>query len=194
MQSMQRLNIGDAAAAAGVTPKMIRHYESLGLIPAAERTEAGYRLYGEREISMLRFIRQARSLGFSIAQIEQLVSLWRDPGRQSQDVKQVAQRQLQELEERQRELDQMRTTLEQMVAHCRGDHSAHCVILDQLAGAAGPQLTRGPIRTRPALKEMRPGEKRTPTEHRRPQREAPPAPAHLALAAWTQAFSRPSAA
>jgi Cu(I)-responsive transcriptional regulator len=126
---MQLMNIGQAAAAAGVTPKMIRHYETLGLIPEAERTEAGYRLYGEREIAMLRFVRQSRSLGFSMNQIDSLMSLWRDPARRSSDVKRVAMLQLEELEQRQRELDQMRTTLDSLVAQCRGDHTAHCAIL-----------------------------------------------------------------
>lgn len=193
---MQPMNIGEAAAAAGVTPKMIRHYEALGLIPAPERTDAGYRLYGEREISMLRFIRQARGVGFPMQQIEALMSLWRDPGRQSQDVKRVAQQQLQELEERQRELDQMRTTLQQMVAKCPGDHSAHCVILDQLAAAAtGPQPAAAVIQTRPrrTLKEVRPGEHR-PARRAVPQQKAAPAPGHAALSAWAQTLWRPSAA
>lgn len=184
---MTYLNIGDAAAAAGVTPKMIRHYEMLGLIPAAGRTEAGYRLYGERELSMLRFIRQSRGLGFSMQQIEELMSLWRDPGRRSQDVKDVARRQLEELQARQRELDAMRSTLEQMVAECRGDHSAHCVILEQLAVPAGQaQEAR---RARKTLKEVRAGEKRPA----RP-REPAPAPGHVVLAAWTRAFAHPAAA
>lgn len=190
---MQHLNIGDAAAAAGVTPKMVRHYESLGLIPQAERTDAGYRLYGEREIAMLRFIRQARSVGFSMQQIEELMSLWRDPDRQSHDVKKVAQRQLEELAERQRELDQMRATLEQMVSKCRGDESAHCVILDQLASAA-TQAAAGIVRARRALKEVRPGEKRVATERGAQMNERKPAPAHVALSAWAHSFTGSSAA
>lgn len=189
---MQHLNIGDAAAAAGVTPKMVRHYESLGLIPEAARTDAGYRLYGEREIGMLRFIRQARGVGFSMQQIEALMSLWRDPGRRSRDVKQVAQRQLQELAERQRELDQMRATLEQMVAGCRGDQSAQCVILDQLAAPPDP-APAGAIRTRRALKEVRPGQKRSPAVRRIQRQDDQPAKSHTALAAWTHAFATSAA-
>lgn len=185
---MQHLNIGDAAAAAGVTPKMVRHYESLGLMPEAERTDAGYRLYGEREIGMLRFIRQARGVGFSMQQIEALMSLWRDPGRRSQDVKQVAQRQLRELAERQRELDQMRATLARMVAGCRGDHGAECVILEQLAAPANP-APAGAIRTRRTLKEVRPGEKRPPAGRRIQRQDPQPAKTHTALAAWTHAFA-----
>lgn len=190
---MQQLNIGDAAAAAGVTPKMVRHYESLGLIPVVERTDAGYRLYGEREIGMLRFIRQARALGFSMQQIEALMSLWRDPDRQSQAVKQVAQRQLQELAQRQRELDQMRATLEQMVAGCRGDHSADCVILDQLASPGDPEAADA-LHTRRALKQVRPGEKRPATGRRLERQDHKPGSTHVALSAWTHAFATSAAA
>ncbi|MBK0392590.1 MerR family DNA-binding protein [Ramlibacter algicola] len=159
---MQRLNIGDAAAAAGVTPKMVRHYESLGLIPEADRTEAGYRLYGDGEIAMLRFIRQSRTLGFSMEQIGQLMAFWRDPTRRSHDVKQVAQRQLQALLEQQRELDQMRASLEKMVTQCRGDEDAHCVILDGLATAAAPATARNPGQERKrALRVTQPRERRS---------------------------------
>jgi Cu(I)-responsive transcriptional regulator len=187
---MQRMNIGDAAAAAGVTPKMVRHYESLGLIPEAERTDAGYRLYGEREISMLRFIRQARSLGFSMEQIGALMSLWNDPERHSSDVKQVALEQLAGLEERQRELDQMRGTLEELVSRCRGDASAHCAILQTLADAPAPAPLPAPTaaeRSRRALKEVRAGERRPQRERRAPAE--PPASAHAALSAWSRSFA-----
>jgi Cu(I)-responsive transcriptional regulator len=191
---MQHMNIGQAAAAAGVTPKMIRHYESLGLVPEAGRTDAGYRLYGERELSMLRFIRQSRTLGFSMQQIAELMSFWRDPDRRSQDVKDVARRQLEELQERQRELDQMRATLEQMVAQCRGDHGAHCVILDRLAAAAPrPQEERPAVPARRALKQVRAGEKRSTSRPARKRSEAA-APAHVGLSAWAQTFGRATAA
>lgn len=187
---MQMMNIGQAAAAAGVTPKMVRHYESLGLIPEAERTDAGYRLYGAREIAMLRFIRQSRSLGFSMGQIDALLSLWRDPARQSSDVKQVAVRQLADLEQRQRELDQMRATLEGLVAQCRGDQSAHCAILEQLADAPAA-ASASPGRPRKDLKEVRPGERRGPRALR-PARAAvaAAAPAHSALSAWARSFAQ----
>ena len=188
---MQRLNIGEAAAAAGVTPKMIRHYETLGLIPEAERTEAGYRLYGEREIAMLRFIRQARSLGFSMEQIDALLALWRDPARQSSAVKRVAAQQLAELEQRQRELDQMRGTLEGLVAQCRGDQSTHCPILETLADAPLAALVPpGRERARRGLKEVRAGERR-PVRAGRAARApvAAPAPAHAALSAWAHSFA-----
>jgi Cu(I)-responsive transcriptional regulator len=189
---MQLMNIGQAAAAAGVTPKMIRHYESLGLVPEAERTDAGYRLYGEREIAMLRFIRQARSLAFSMEQIDSLMALWRDPARQSSVVKQLALRQLEQLEQRQRELNEMRGTLEGLVAQCRGDHSAHCAILESLAHAPAPALQpAGPERALKALKQVRAGERRAATTRRaaRPEVTAIAAP-HAALSAWAQSFSR----
>jgi Cu(I)-responsive transcriptional regulator len=181
---MQLMNIGDAAAAAAVTPKMIRHYESLGLMPEAERTEAGYRLYGEREVAMLRFIRQSRGLGFSMQQIEALLSLWRDPSRHSRQVKQVAQKQLEELQERQRELDQMRSTLEDLVMQCRGDETAHCAILDNLARAqAVPKGSPG--RAKKSLKVARPGERR-PARPRRERAHTAPQNPHAALVAWSR--------
>ncbi len=188
---MPSLNIGDAAAAAGVTPKMIRHYEALGLIPEAQRTDAGYRLYGEREIAMLRFIRQSRGLGFPIEQIESLLSQWRDPGRHSRQVKEVAARQLAELEERQRELDQMRSSLQQLVARCRGDQSAHCAILETLAAAAAPPAAPAPRPARRALKEVRPGERR-PTRPLARANAPAAAPGHAALSAWTRSLAHPA--
>jgi Cu(I)-responsive transcriptional regulator len=183
---MQSMNIGDAAAAAGVTPKMIRHYETLGLIPEPDRTEAGYRLYGEREVAMLRFIRQSRGLGFSMKQIESLLALWRDDGRESREVKAVALQQLTELEERQRELDQMRSTLQQLVARCSGDHHSHCAILDSLARPAA-QLTMAATVARRGLKEVKAGTRRPAA---RPERiaAARPAPAHAGLVAWTRSI------
>lgn len=188
---MQLKNIGQAAAAAGVTPKMIRHYETLGLIPVPGRTEAGYRLYGEREIAMLRFIRQSRSLGFSMEQIGSLMSLWQDPSRQSGDVKRVALGQLSELEQRQRELDQMRSTLQDLVAQCRGDHSSHCAILETLAHAPTRALApAGPEAARKALKQVRAGERRAPRARHAARPEAAKAvPAHAALSAWARSFS-----
>lgn len=179
---MQPLNIGDAAAAAGVTPKMIRHYESLGLIPEAERTDAGYRLYGERQVAQLRFIRQSRGLGFSIPQIGSLLALWRDEARASSEVKEVASRQLEELDARQRELDQMRETLSTLVARCAGDQGAHCAILDNLAGG---RLADPAHRPR-SLKEVKAGAKRprrsAATAVTRGQATERP---HAALTAWS---------
>ena len=184
---MHAMNIGDAAAAAGVTPKMIRHYESLRLIPEADRTEAGYRLYGESDVAMLRFIRQARALGFPMAQIESLLALWRDGWRRSREVREVALRQLADLAERQREIDQMRGTLESLVARCPGDDNPHCAILESLAGqtAAAPHVASA----RRALKQVRPGQKIATSRPKRPAAPAQPA-GHAGLMAWTRSIAR----
>lgn len=187
---MTLMNIGDAAQAAGVTPKMVRHYESLGLIPEPARTESGYRLYGAREVAMLRFIRQSRGLGFSMKQIESLLALWRDERRESREVKALALRQLAELEQHQRELDQMKATLSELVRHCAGDHEAHCAILERLSGRVeGPaSAVARPVR---ALKQVRPGSR----SKRGPAAPAPaPVPAHQGLVAWSQGFAADASA
>jgi Cu(I)-responsive transcriptional regulator len=178
---MNLMNIGEAAAAAAVTPKMIRHYESLGLIPQADRTEAGYRLYGAREVAMLRFIRQSRALGFSMKQIESLLMLWRDDRRESRAVKALARQQLAELEERQHEIDQMKATLAELVAGCAGDHSSRCAILERLADV--PLAVPRPVTA--TLKRVRPGSSAR-TSRARPAASAPrhTEPAHAALMAW----------
>lgn len=186
---MQAMNIGEAAAAAGVTPKMIRHYESLGLIPAAARTDAGYRLYGEREVALLRFIRQSRGLGFSMQQIDGLLSLWRDPSRRSSEVKQVALQQLEELRERQRELAQMRGVLEALVTQCAGDHNAHCAILDNLAHSTAPAAGEPAAPAKKGRKVARPGTRRAPRAARTPSSPAAVASPHAALTAWSRAFA-----
>jgi Cu(I)-responsive transcriptional regulator len=187
---MTYMNIGQAAAAAGITPKMARHYESLGLIPEAERTDAGYRLYGPREVGMLRFIRQSRDLGFSMKQIEALLSLWRDDRRESREVKQLALAQLAELEERQRELDQMKSTLQHLVEHCAGDTGSHCAILDTLAvatpAAQGERLPRST-----PLKHAKPGSHRASRTRSGTERQTVQ-PAHAALMAWSHSLVRGS--
>jgi Cu(I)-responsive transcriptional regulator len=127
------MNIGETATAAGVSAKMIRHYEQIGLLPAAERSESGYRLYGEREVSVLRFIRQSRRLGFSVAQIAELIGLWSDSQRTSREVKAVAQRHLADLEEKRREIEQMMEGLSVLVQACHGNDQPHCAILDKLS-------------------------------------------------------------
>ena len=131
------MNIGQAAAASGVTAKMIRYYESIGLVPAALRTDSGYRLYGEREIHTLRFIRRARKLGFSLERIAGLLSLWQDGGRASADVKRIALDHVAELEERIRELTEMRDTIATLAACCHGDERPDCPILQGIASGAG---------------------------------------------------------
>jgi Cu(I)-responsive transcriptional regulator len=126
-------NIGVAAERSGVSAKIVRHYESLGLLPAVVRTDAGYRQYGEREVHTLRFIRRARDLGFSMAEIEQLVKLWQNRRRSSADVKRIALAHVADLERRIDEMTAMKRTLERLAKSCHGDHRPDCPILDELA-------------------------------------------------------------
>ena len=130
-------NIGEAARRSGVTAKMIRHYESLGLLKAARRTDAGSRLYDEPDIHTLRFIRRARDLGFSIKEIEQLVGLWQNRRRASADVRRIAQGHITALDAKIQELEGMRRTLQQLVHNCHGDARPDCPILDDLAEETG---------------------------------------------------------
>jgi Cu(I)-responsive transcriptional regulator len=133
----QALNIGTAAKASGVSAKMIRHYEEIGLIPKARRTYSGYRTYSEKELHMLRFIRQARQLGFSIKQIEALLGLWQNRRRASATVKRLALEHVAELDRKIQEMQAMKATLEQLAVHCHGDDRPDCPILDGLADAGG---------------------------------------------------------
>ncbi len=126
-------NIGQAAALTGVSAKMIRHYEAIGLLTPATRTFANYRVYGEAELHRLRFIKRARSLGFSIRQIEALLALWDDPHRAGAEVKQLALAHVAELEEKIRELQAMQRTLETLAQRCHGDGRPTCPILEDLA-------------------------------------------------------------
>ncbi len=127
------MNIGEAAKASGVSAKMIRHYESVGLFPEAARTESGYRQYADREISTLRFIRHSRDLGFSIEQIRELLGLWQNRKRPSRQVKALAQAHLRELDAKLLELDAMKGALEHLVACCAGDERPDCPIIEGLA-------------------------------------------------------------
>ena len=129
-------NIGDAAALTGVSAKMIRHYEQIGLIPPASRTFANYRLYSEADLHRLRFIKRARSLGFSIRQIEALLGLWGDPQRASADVKALARAHAEALEQKIAEMQAMQRALVELAAHCHGDRRPECPILDDLARPA----------------------------------------------------------
>ncbi|MEW5967847.1 MAG: Cu(I)-responsive transcriptional regulator [Pseudomonadota bacterium] len=127
------MNIGEAARASGMSAKMIRHYEGIGLIRPGTRTFSGYRQYAERDVHLLRFIRRARDLGFSLEQIGQLLSLWDDPERASADVKRLAQTHIADLDARIAALTDMRATLVALVRACHGDHRPDCPILQGLA-------------------------------------------------------------
>lgn len=141
-------NIGIAASRSGVSAKMVRHYESLGLLPAIDRTEAGYRRYTEREVHTLRFIRRARDLGFSMVEIAELLRLWQDRERTSAGVRRIAQRHVEDLERKIAELTAMRRTLERLVDCCHGDGRPECPILDELEGGSTGSGA-GPGRTAP---------------------------------------------
>ncbi len=127
------MNIGAVAHVSGVSAKMIRHYESIGLLRASHRTLAGYRQYHERDVHLLRFIRRARDLGFPLEQIRQLLSLWDDPDRASADVKRLAEAHIANLDARIAALTEMRTTLVTLAQACHGDHRPDCPILQGLA-------------------------------------------------------------
>ena len=136
------MNIGQAAQASGVSAKMIRHYEGLGLIAAPPRTDAGYRVYGDREVHLLRFIRHSRDLGFSLEQIRALLGLWQDQARPSREVRALAQAHLTELEAKLAELQAMKATLAHLVHCCHGDDRPDCPILDTLAASGTAPVTR----------------------------------------------------
>lgn len=127
------MNIGEAASASGVSAKMIRHYESIGLIGAARRTDAGYRVYARQDVQVLQFIHRARVLGFSLDQIRELLALWQDKGRASADVRALARAHIEELNRKIAEMEAMRRTLERLAASCHGDSRSDCPILDDLA-------------------------------------------------------------
>ncbi|RJG03525.1 Cu(I)-responsive transcriptional regulator [Noviherbaspirillum sedimenti] len=131
------MNIGEAAVATGVSAKMIRYYESIQLIKPGKRTEANYRTYGDKDLHNLRFIKRARTLGFSLDQIRELLSLWQDSGRASADVKSIAEEHVAELQKRIDELTDMRDTLSHLAHACSGDHRPDCPILQELAAPGG---------------------------------------------------------
>ena len=125
-------NIGQAARQAQVSAKMVRHYESLGLLPAIARTEAGYRQYTPKDVHTLRFIQRARSLGFSMPEIAELLALWHNKRRSSASVKRIAAAHVDDLEQRIAELAAMQRTLQKLVDCCHGDHRPDCPILEEL--------------------------------------------------------------
>ena len=150
------MNIGEAASESGVSAKMIRHYEQVGLVPPATRTDAGYRQYSESDIHTLRVIRRSRDLGFSIREIAELLDLWRNRRRPSRLVKSLAQAHISSLEQKARELLAMKETLEHLVHCCQGNDRPDCPILDNLSSgevagvAASAPGAIGSRPTRPA--------------------------------------------
>ena len=138
------MNIGKAAADSGISAKMIRYYESIGLVPPAARSDGGYREYSENDVHTLRFIRRARDLGFTVEQMIELLALWRDRKRASADVKRVALKHVEELERKARELQEMSRTLKHLAAHCKGNERPDCPIIDELAEDAARPVPSAP--------------------------------------------------
>jgi MerR family transcriptional regulator, copper efflux regulator len=130
------MDIGRASKASGVSVKMIRHYEAIGLLPKVARTFANYRVYRDSDIHTLRFIRRARALGFSMADIQELVGLWQNTSRSSASVKKIAGKHVDELNRKIAELEAMVGTLQHLTKHCHGDHRPDCPILDDLSRPA----------------------------------------------------------
>ncbi|MGK7864950.1 MULTISPECIES: Cu(I)-responsive transcriptional regulator [unclassified Falsiroseomonas] len=130
------MNIGEASKASGVSVKMIRHYEAIGLLPAPLRTESGYRVYRAEDVHALRFIGNARDLGFPLTEIADLLSLWRDRGRASAEVKRLAQAHVTAIDEKVKALQAMGDTLRHLAAACHGDHRPECPILEGISGQA----------------------------------------------------------
>ena len=130
------MNIGQASKRSGVSHRMIRHYETIGLIPKAARRDSGYRDYDDADVHTLSFIRRARDLGFPINEIAQLLALWQDRSRTSADVKALALARASELKRKEQEIQAMRRSLEQLARNCHGDGRPDCPILEDLAHEA----------------------------------------------------------
>jgi len=135
-QMLWPVNIGSAASLTGISAKMVRHYESLGLLPQVTRTDSGYRQYSEADVHTLRFIKRSRDLGFSMAEIAELVALWQNRRRASANVKRIAQKHVDDLATRIEAMQSMQRTLRQLLHHCHGDERPDCPILDDLASQA----------------------------------------------------------
>ncbi len=129
-------NIGEAARRSDVSAKMVRHYESLGLLPHVDRTDSGYRQYTGKEVHTLRFIKRSRDLGFSMAEIADLLKLWQNRRRSSADVRRIASKHMDELNKRMAEMEAMKHTLEHLIHCCQGDQRPDCPILDELGKAS----------------------------------------------------------
>lgn len=130
--------IGTAARLSSVSARMVRHYESLGLLARVGRTDSGYRQYSQADIRTLQFIKRGREMGFSMAEIAELVSLWHNRRRASASVKRIAQKHVQELDQRIQSMQAMQRTLTNLLDHCHGDERPDCPILDDLAGGFKP--------------------------------------------------------
>ena len=130
------MNIGEAAHQSGVSAKMVRHYESLGLLPHVHRSDSGYRQYSETEVHTLRFIKRSRELGFSMPEIAELVSLWQNRRRASENVRRIAQKHADDLAQRIAAMQAMQKTLGHLIHCCQGNDRPDCPILDDLAGVA----------------------------------------------------------
>lgn len=137
------VTIGQAATLSGISAKMVRHYESLGLLPRVGRTDSGYRQYSEAEVHTLRFIKRARDLGFSMTEIAALVALWQNRRRASANVKRIAQQHMADLTQRIEAMLAMQRTLSQLLHHCHGDDRPDCPILDDLALQPGANKRAG---------------------------------------------------
>ena len=127
------MNIGEASERSGVSAKMIRYYEGVGLLPSAARRTNGYRDYGDQEVALLQFVRRTRDLGFSLEEVSTLLALWSDKKRPSREVKRLAEAHIADLERRMREMRAVMKTLRQLAHHCHGDERSDCPILDDLA-------------------------------------------------------------
>ena len=130
---MESMNIGQAASASGVSAKMIRHYEEVGLVRAPKRTPSNYRTYSASDVHVLRFVKRARTLGFSMSDIKDLLALWQNKGRPSASVKKIAGRHIAELNHKISEMQSLASALEHLARHCHGDGRPECPILDDLA-------------------------------------------------------------
>ncbi|MDP3350284.1 MAG: MerR family DNA-binding protein [Hydrogenophaga sp.] len=142
MSASSRFNIGEAAARSGVTAKLVRHYESLGLLQAVERTEAGYRQYSDKAVHTLRFIKRARGVGLSMAQITELLTLWQNRRRSSSDVRKIASRHLDQLNQRVLAIESMRQMLEHVVECCESLHRPDCPIPQERETQSVSAVTR----------------------------------------------------
>ncbi len=127
------MNIGEAAKVSGVNAKLIRHYESIGIIPKASRSESGYRKYSDNDVHILTFVRRSRSMGFSMKEIKKLVSLWRNRTRASSEVKTMTLSHIKSIEEKINDLQAIRSTLMKLATHCHGDDRPTCPILEDLS-------------------------------------------------------------